>query len=394
MAGRRRVSRGVSRFVAAPRLAGAITLTIGLSLLALAGFAAQAGQWSGTGPMRGPAALGRLGALDPGQVPRGDVGDAASALKAYPLAAEPFLVLALAAPDEAMRTARLREALQRDPHSLATHLAVMSQAAQRRDTAELGRQLAAIARLDGAVADDLLRRLANGADDAERARDLAHIVGNAPDLATKTLAGMGARVDARDRGEAILSAFVDVLPAPTLRDTAFRVRAAQEFARVGNFSKARRLWPGPPSENPIFGGDFRDLSAPPPFSWQLVASSAGAAEGAAGGGLALSAYGHGSGVLADQLLTLGPGRWKFALDYEPRSASGGALILRLRCAIGGVILAQRRLDGTRGAQHLELVGAVPGDCGGQRLELSAEPEEANQPQQVLVHRITAERQGA
>jgi hypothetical protein len=321
----------------------------------------------------------------------GAAGVGMTSLQANPLSALPFQGRGLAALQHGdMTRARLllTEAVRRDPHALAPHVALVMQAAQAGDLPRVGERLTDVARLDPAVAAGMAQDLAGHAPGPDEAAALGKAMGASPVLAAAALTGMGGA----GRDGAVVSAFLEALPPGILRKADVRRAAATQMVRLHDFSRGRAFWPGPAWIGPVYSPNFSDLDAPPPFGWQVQAGDAGVAERDGRGGVSLSAYGRTDGVLIEQLLTLAPGPWRVELDYEGQSAQGGVLVLRLRCAEDGRMLGARPLDGGEGKRTLGFSARVPADhCGGQWLDVAARAMEGEAHQDVLAIQVRVKR---
>jgi len=312
-------------------------------------------------------------------------------LRADPLAAQPFVdmgMAALQAGQMARANSLLAEAERRDPHDLAPRVGRVAMAAQTGSLRLVGSRLENVALLDADTAAKMAQRLAARVPGPEEAGDLARALGHAPGLAAATLAGMGGA--ARDGG--VVSAFVGALPPKVLHDPELRRVAAIEFARLRDYVRARAFWPGPNGVGPVYSPDFADLSAPPPFGWQVMQSPAGAAEKDPQGGVALSAYGRDSGVLLGQMLTLAPGAWRIGLTYQALSPQGGVMALRLRCVDDGAVINEKPLEGGDGERVTGFVAQVPPErCEGQWLEVVARPVDGQAHQDLRALRMKVAR---
>ena len=136
-------------------------------------------------------------------------------------------------------------------------------------------------------------------------------------------------------------------------------RARMLWARTAGIAQSATL-------GLLFDPNFSDSAALPPFNWELTSSTLGLAERRSGRLQAIY-YGQEEGVLARQLLVLGPGRYRFAAPARggAESGEGSALIWTARCADanGGEPLASAP------ASAGGLAFTVPQSCAAQWLEL-------------------------
>jgi len=102
------------------------------------------------------------------------------------------------------------------------------------------------------------------------------------------------------------------------------------LVRAGDYAGARAAWarmagPGAASGELLHDADFHDGGSPPPFNWQLTASTVGLAERQRGR-LHILFYGDEDGTLASQLLLLPPGSYRLSLCARISASSAS------RCA--------------------------------------------------------------
>ena len=139
------------------------------------------------------------------------------------------------------------------------------------------------------------------------------------------------------------------------------------------YDRARTLWARTSgigqsaTSGLLFDPNFSDSATLPPFNWELTSSTLGLAERRSGRLQAIY-YGQEEGVLARQLLVLGPGRYEFAAPARgsAETGDGSALVWLVRCAdaTGGAPLASAPAAAGR------LAFAVPQSCAAQWLELA------------------------
>jgi hypothetical protein len=162
---------------------------------------------------------------------------------------------------------------------------------------------------------------------------------------------------------------------------------------TGNYGRAYNLWKqfaGFGGPRPLlFNGDFRKLSAPPPFNWELKSGNAGFAE-PANGRLRVLHYGRADALLASQMLLLPPGKYRLRVGVSG-SAGGGSLHWILLCQPQKQRLMQLQLAQPGLA---EAGFEVPGDgCAAQRLELRGLPLDMPKEADALVGPVVLQRSG-
>jgi hypothetical protein len=131
----------------------------------------------------------------------------------------------------------------------------------------------------------------------------------------------------------------------------------------------------------IYDGDFAGLPGVPPFNWRLGGGLGGQAErepadAVSARALHVSFDGYGSPELAEQLLVLAPGSYRFAGQARATSDASDALAWELSCAgDSGVVLARAPAPGAAGDwRAFAAVLQVPQTgCAAQWLRLTPSP---------------------
>lgn len=164
--------------------------------------------------------------------------------------------------------------------------------------------------------------------------------------------------------------------------------------RQGAFDQAQSYWrqlsDSPPDQRQLlFNGEFRSLSAPPPFNWRFTSTGAGFAE-PGNGSMRVLHYGREAVSLASQLLLLEPGKYRFSVAVQG-SAAPGALVWTMTCLPGSKVLLQMPV-GRSGGQTSGF--AVPADCRAQRLELLGKASDMPKQSDVRLGPASIERTGA
>lgn len=346
----------------------------------------------------GPAQLGRIKSLrlDPqGRPPRTTEALARAAVAGVPLANEPFYAIALTRftyerrRDPAAIKALLREAIDRHPRSRRARLLMLQHAVDSGDIGEAVDQLAVLYRLGSKPAQALIVALARSITTPRQIDEAVTAFNRHPEL-YKPLLRSFRQVD---KSPAVSLRVVTQLPKAALADPEVAEMAIDEMVRSQAFGQARALWltrNGQPAAGLIHSPNFRDARSAPPFNWRLVSGPIGAADRAPGGGLSLSYYGRSSGTLADQLVTLKPGRYELQVRYRTEGGTPGAIGVAVRCAAAdNRELASSALAGRVGASQVARLGfAVPAaGCNGQLITLDGLPLVERSAQDLFVQRI-------
>lgn len=172
----------------------------------------------------------------------------------------------------------------------------------------------------------------------------------------------------------------------------WQARLMTNLVEAGRFSEARTAWArftGISVEHgQLFDPEFA-TQAPPPFGWMLASGSSGVAERQEGGQLHALFYGREDLVLASQLLTLPPGRYRLAMDVKTASPESKSMSWSVRCLpsadpIGAAPLAR--------PGPLAIDFSVPsGGCPAQRLELAGNAPEFPERAEATIGRLQLRR---
>ena len=147
-------------------------------------------------------------------------------------------------------------------------------------------------------------------------------------------------------------------------------RVLNQLIEAGRYGDAREAWARftgiSASEDRLFDAEFSG-QALPPFGWTFASGPAGVAEPERGGRLHVLFYGHDDTVLAGELLTLPPGRYRLSMQIHEPSPGSNSLAWTVHCPPRPDPIASIRLDRS-GAASTSF--SVPvGSCPAQRLEL-------------------------
>ena len=311
-----------------------------------------------------------------------------------PLAPESFLVRGVQA--RVAGQTRVAEqsflaAERRDPRSLPARF-FLAELYFRSGDAERGlQQIAVLARLAPNGFQSVAPYLAAYAKDRSNWPQLRKLFRSDPALRDTALAAL-----ANDAANAdvILALAGDRLQgsrpswAPTL---------IASLVKAGQYRKAHTLWATSSSVRVqpgtlLYDPGFANAEAPPPFNWELTSSTVGLAERQPGGRLHVIFYGQEDGVLAKQLLLLGPGTYRMAMQVAGDLSRARALSWSMRCENSQTPFATVPLDAASRGWTIR----VPQGCGAQWLELSGSSSDIPQQSDVTISglRLTPERPNA
>lgn len=315
------------------------------------------------------------------------------ALGGMPTASDPFTALAAAqlarnpkgSPQEVKL---LSEALRRDPRSRTARILLLRQMAATGDLQGAFNQLAVFARLNPGLVETIMEAITGRINSPGQVDEAFAAIDRHPILYRPFVFRMAAK---RKPPEVVLR-LVERLPAGVMADREVREAVIQQLVRTGEYAVARNLWQkgnAAGASGLVHSPDFADSKAPPPFNWELIVDSTGAAERARSGGLNLVYYDRDPGALAKQLLTLTPGSYRASVDYEVISGEADNVRLQVTCYGSDKVLGAGALVARRaGPSRLVVNFAVPGmGCTGQELSLVGVASEARGETQLLVKRI-------
>lgn len=173
----------------------------------------------------------------------------------------------------------------------------------------------------------------------------------------------------------------------------WQTRLLNSLVEAGRFNEARVIWARftgiSADQDRLFDPEFA-AQALSPFGWMLASGPSGIAEPQGGGRLHALYYGRDDLVLASQLLTLPPGRYRLSMDVKAGSPLSKSLSWTVRCLPQSSLVATIRLDRSGG---VFVPFAVPaGGCPAQRLELAGEAPDFPEQVEVTVGRLRLERE--
>ena len=308
-----------------------------------------------------------------------------------PLAPEAFLVRgvqARLAGQTPVAEQSFLAAARRDPRSLPARF-FLAELYFRSGDAQRGlQQIAVLARLAPNGFQSVAPYLAAYAKDRANWPQLRRLFRSDPALRDTALAALA--TDAAN-ADVILALAGDRLQgsrppwAPTL---------IASLVKAGQYRKAHALWATSSSIRVqpgtlLYDPGFADVQAPPPFNWELTSSTVGLAERLPGGRLHVIFYGREDGVLAKQLLLLGPGAYRMTMQVTGDLSRARALSWSVRCEKSQTPFATVPLDAASRGWTIR----VPQGCGAQWLELSGSSTDIPQQSDVTISalRLTPER---
>lgn len=310
-----------------------------------------------------------------------------------PLEPEPFLVEAAIAEREGnyeRAELLLKEARVRNPRSAAARY-LLADVWLREDKVVDGlREMAVLTRLMPAASVQLVPALSAYAQSPGARDKLGAILADNPQLKNPLLSALAANPDNADLVVALAGPPTD---NPSNDTRAWQSRLLSGLVARGEFDRAYEIWRGfaklPPGPRPLlFNGNFRRVSAPPPFNWDYSGSSAGLAE-PANGQLRVLFYARDETPLAAQLMLLSPGNYQFTAPSAGQIASG-ALSWRISCIGGKAVLAELPVGPGSAARRF----SVPPGCPAQRVQLNGHLLESPSDSDVRIGPVLIERVGA
>jgi hypothetical protein len=169
-------------------------------------------------------------------------------------------------------------------------------------------------------------------------------------------------------------------------------RMLNNLIEAGRFNEARTAWARFTSisaeQDRLFDPEFT-VRALPPFGWMLASGPSGIAEPQVGGRLHALYYGRDDLVLASQLLTLAPGRYRLSMDVKASSPASKSLSWTVVCLPDSNMLASIRLE--RSGAVLAPVTVPAGGCPAQRLQLGGKAPEFPEQAEVTITRLRLQR---
>lgn len=314
--------------------------------------------------------------------------------EAAPLRTEPFLVEAALA-ERAGKYDRaeqlLGQARLRDPRSAAARYLYADVAIREGKVVEGLTEMAVLSRLLPGASIQLVPALAQFAR-VPGARDkLLSILGENPQLKSPLLTVLAADPSNADL---VLALAAQGTPLSDSDRRRWQSRLVGSIIAHGQYQQAYELWRRiaglQDNVRPlVFNGDFRPLSAPQPFNWDVLASNAGFAE-LSNGNLRVLYYGRDDAILASELLVLPAGNYRFEAPVTGQLVPQ-ALAWTLSCVGNATPLVQLQLaEAGRPAATFTVPAS---NCPAQRLQLVGQSQEMPQDSDVRLGPLQMERIG-
>ena len=284
-----------------------------------------------------------------------------SAGRVDPLGVEPLLVAAtarLAAGDPAGGERLLKAALRRDPRSSAAHFMLADLYVRQRRVGDALVHVGVLGRrIRGGGTEPFAAALAVYLRDPGKVGEVRPTLSGNAGLRKSVMTGL-----AQDPAGAM--SLRALIRRGDAGENWFRIAFERNLA-TGNVAEARGLL-----KAAGIGGGGTALAAwsagddAGPLSWNLPATADGVAEAVPGGPLRLVYYGRSDVALADHLLLLPPGRYRFASQFAG-AVPPGAFEWRVTCLQGARPLAVWPVRAPASTQLLDIAD----DCPAQRLSL-------------------------
>ena len=315
-----------------------------------------------------------------------------SASAKAPLAPEPFLVRGVEAQlagDPALALRAFLAARQRNPRAVAARYFLADQYLKAGMTGPGLAEISALGRLVPQSLPKVAPYLAAYAKTPSAAPQVKTMLETHPQLELALLNELAA-----DAANARLVTFLWSGRGGE-ESKAWQGRLLNGLVDAGQFAEARTAWARftgiSAEQDRLFDPEFK-VEALPPFGWKLASGASGIAEPQAGGRLHILYYGRDDQVLASQLLTMPPGRYRLAMEVKASSPASKSLTWTVRCLPGSSLIASVPLDRS-GA--VEAVFAVPpAGCTAQRLDLSGDAPEFPEQAEVMISRLRLQREAA
>lgn len=295
-----------------------------------------------------------------------------------PLAPEPFLIRGVEAQLAGNRALALRAFLAAREHSPRTIAARYFLADHYLKAGQAGPGLAeisALARLMPESIPAVIPYLASFARSAGAAPQVKALLRKHPQLEPALLESLSSEPD---NAELIVSLWSG---RGGDENMIWQRRLLTQMVDSGRFHMAREAWSRfsgvAAGSDLLLDPDFSRTGLPP-FGWTLASGPAGVAESEGDGRLHVLFYGRDDLVLAGQLLTLKPGRYRLSMKLDSATMPSNSVQWTVKClaaldVVGLIPLAQ---SGSISATF----AIPPANCPAQRLELSGIAQQL--PQQI------------
>lgn len=305
-----------------------------------------------------------------------------------PLAPEPFLIngaLAQIRQQQELAERFFLAARTRDPRSQAARYFLADRYLRTGRTEQALAEMAVLSRLLPEATAGFGPALAAFARTPGAVPQLRNLFRSSPEFEPSVLSELAADAANADLVLALWSrtpSSTDPLAAE------WRSKLVNTLVEQGQFAKAYSTWLRVAGVNDgrstIFNPGFGKVSAPPPFNWKL-ASAGGVVEPLPGDRLQVIYFGRNDTVLAEQLLLLGPGRYRLDMDVSAPPGEGGEIAWTLTC-----LPAANAIFRLPVARKGMLSGSfsIPEGCPAQRLQLSGLPGDFPQSQEFSIGKLS------
>ena len=315
-----------------------------------------------------------------------------SAFAKAPLAPQPFLVRGVEAQvtgDQALALRAYLAARQRDPRAIAPRYFLADLHLKAGNTAAGLTEISALARLVPQSLPNVAPYLAAYARTPSAAPKVKRMLETHPQL---ELVLLNELANDPDNAELVVSLWSGRGGEDA---KSWQGRLLNKLVEAGRFNEARVVWArfsGISAERDrLFDTEFMAQTLPP-FGWKLTSGPSGIAEAQDGGRLHALYYGRDDLVLASQLLTLPPGRYRLSMAVDKATPASKSLSWTVHCLPGSNLIASVRLD--RSGTVTAPVAVPAGGCPAQRLELIGKAPELPERAEVRIGRLRLQRDAA
>jgi hypothetical protein len=287
-----------------------------------------------------------------------------------PLAPEPFLVegaLAQVAGVDAKAERLFVAARLRDPRSEAARYFLADRYLNTGRTAAALAEVSVLSHLIPGASAQFAPALASFARTPEGRPELRRFLQKSPEFEPAVFQELAK--DPRN-ADLILSLWTGKRSSDAEGAPVWQTTLLASLVEARQYAKAGAAWSrfaGARLSGGIFNPQFRRLSAPPPFNWN-VPNTGGVVE-PGNGGLQVIYFGRQDVVLAEQLLLLPPGEYELAVGVRGGGRERGSVSWTVRCDQGTQPLLTLPLAGAHAAR-LSGKFQVQAGCPAQWLRLS------------------------
>jgi hypothetical protein len=304
-----------------------------------------------------------------------------------PLAPEPFLIhgaLAQVQQRQGLAERFFTVARSRDPRSQAARYFLAEQYLRTGRTEQALAEMAVLSRLvpNGTVG--LAPSLAQFARTPGAVPQLRSLFRSSPEFEPMVLSQLAS--DARN-ADLVMALWGGRPGSADPRSAEWQSKLVNMLVEQGQFAKAHATWRRLAGVNQapgaIFNPGFAQSAAPPPFNWKF-ASGGGVVEPSPGDRLQVIYFGREDVVLAEQLLLLGPGRYRLSMAVSAPPGEGGEIAWTITCLPKTAEILRLPI---RTKSIVAGDFSVPPGCSAQRLQLHGLAGDFPQSQELTVGRL-------